>query len=185
MNKKEFLNQLKRELKYYKKIDTEEIIYYYDEMIQDAIDEGKDPATFIKNLGSIDAVVSNVVRDGDFMVEVKTSNNNSITNILNGTVKLISYLAYIFAIFVLGIVSISIIISGAAMIIQSSIYLILNNLTVNDQWILIGIIVMGIGIGLIGIAIFKNLIKTSQSIRLFVTRRTKQIFKKREVNHYE
>ena len=33
MNKKTFMNELKKELKYYKKINSEEIIYYYDEGI--------------------------------------------------------------------------------------------------------------------------------------------------------
>jgi hypothetical protein len=44
---------------------------------------------------------------------------------------------------------------------------------------------MGIGIGLIGVALFNNLLNTSQSIKLYVTRKTKHLFRKKEVNDYE
>jgi uncharacterized membrane protein len=108
MNKKTFLNQLKKELKYYKKIDTEEIIYYYDEMIQDAIDAGENEVIFIKNLGSLEEIISNVVNDGEFMMEVKTSNSQSLTNILSGTVRIISFFFYIVSLFVIGVVSVQV-----------------------------------------------------------------------------
>lgn len=62
MNKKPFLNSLKKELKFYKKINSEEIIYYYDEMIQDAIDEGEDEVNFIKNLGSNETIITNIIK---------------------------------------------------------------------------------------------------------------------------
>jgi uncharacterized membrane protein len=185
MNKRMFLNQLKKELKYYKKVDTEEIIYYYDEMIQDAIDAGENEVIFIKNLGSLDEIVSNVVNDGEFMMAVKASNSQSLTNIISGTVRIISFFIYIVSLFVIGVVSVSIIIAGFAMVIQSGVYLILDDLTSLDQWILIGVILMGIGIGMIGVALFNNLLKTSQSIKLYVTRKTKQLFRKKEVNDYE
>ncbi|MGD9761377.1 MAG: DUF1700 domain-containing protein, partial [Candidatus Izemoplasmatales bacterium] len=81
MKRKEFLNELKQELKFYTKIDSEEIIYYYDEMIQDAIDEGKNEENFINSLGSLNDIVKGIVGDDQFIKEIKHSNNNSLTEL--------------------------------------------------------------------------------------------------------
>ncbi|PKK95606.1 MAG: hypothetical protein CVV60_00405 [Tenericutes bacterium HGW-Tenericutes-5] len=179
MNKKVFLNNLKKELKYYKKINSEEIIYYYDEMIQDAVDEGEDENQFIKNLGSIDTIIANIVKDEDFVRDVKTSNTKSLGNIVNGTVRVISFICYYFALFIMTIVFGSIFISGLGMILQSGIYLIFDNLTSTDQWILFGVIIMGLGISIIGFSLMTNIFKTTKSFRLFIIRKTKEIYRKK------
>lgn len=179
MNKKTFLNSLKKELKFYKKIDSEEIIYYYDEMIQDAIDEGEDEVTFIKNLGSIETIIANIIKDEEFIKDVKKSNNNSLGNIVNTTVRVISLMCYYFALFIMTIVFASIFISGLGMILQSGIYLIFDDLTSTDQWLLAGIIVMGIGISVIGFSLMTNVFKATKSIRLFIIRKTKEIYRKK------
>lgn len=179
MNKKTFLNSLKKELKFYKKIDSEEIIYYYDEMIQDAIDEGEDEVTFIKNLGSIETIIANIIKDEEFIKDVKKSNNNSLGNIVNTTVRVISLICYYFALFIMTIVFASIFISGLGMILQSGIYLIFDDLTSTDQWLLAGIIVMGIGISVIGFSLMTNVFKATKSIRLFIIRKTKEIYRKK------
>lgn len=179
MNKKTFLNSLKKELKFYKKIDSEEIIYYYDEMIQDAIDEGEDEVTFIKNLGSIETIIANIIKDEEFIKDVKKSNNNSLGNIVNTTVRVISLICYYFALFIMTIVFASIFIGGLGMILQSGIYLIFDDLTSTDQWLLAGIIVMGIGISVIGFSLMTNVFKATKSIRLFIIRKTKEIYRKK------
>ena len=179
MNKKTFLSSLKKELKFYKKINSEEIIYYYDEMIQDAIDEGEDENTFIKNLGSIDTIIANIVKDEDFVKDVKRANTNSLGNIVNTTVKVISLVCYYFAIFIMTIVFASIFISGLGMIVQSGVYLIFDDLTSADQWILAGIIIIGMGISIIGFSLMTNIFKTTKSIRLFIIRKTKEIYRKK------
>lgn len=179
MNKKTFLNSLKKELKYYKKINSEEILYYYDEMIQDAVDEGEDENQFIKNLGSIDSIIANIVKDEDFIKDVKTSNSNSLGNIVSKTVRIISLICYYFALFIMTIVFASIFISGLGMILQSGVYLIFDNLTSTDQWVLFGIIIMGMGISIIGFSLMTNIFKTTKSIRLFIIRKTKEICRKK------
>ena len=179
MNKKTFLNSLKKELKFYKKIDSEEIIYYYDEMIQDAIDEGEDEVAFIKNLGSIETIIANIIKDEEFIKDVKRSNNNSLGSIVNTTVRVISLICYYFALFIMTIVFASIFISGLGMILQSGIYLIFDDLTSTDQWLLAGIIVMGIGISVIGFSLMTNVFKATKSIRLFIIRKTKEIYRKK------
>lgn len=179
MNKKIFLNNLKKELKFYKKINSEEIIYYYDEMIQDAIDEGEDESFFIKNLGSIDSIIANIIKDEEFVKDVKTSNTKSLGNIVNGTVRIISLICYYFALFIMTIVFASIFISGLGMILQSGIYLIFDNLSATDQWVLFGIIIMGMGISFIGFSLVSSIFNTSKSIRLYIIRKTKEIYRKK------
>ncbi|MDD4070308.1 MAG: DUF1700 domain-containing protein [Candidatus Izemoplasmatales bacterium] len=179
MNRKTFLNELRKELKFYKKINTEEIIYYYDEMIQDAVDEGQDESLFIKNLGSIDSIIANIIKDEEFIKDVKTSNKNSLTNIIGGTVKVISWIGYYFSLFVLTIVYASIFLSGLGLIFQAGVYFIVDEVTTMDQWVLIGMILMGIGIAMIGYALLANIYKTNNSIRLFIIRKTKQIYRKK------
>ncbi|MGE4571335.1 MAG: DUF1700 domain-containing protein [Candidatus Izemoplasmatales bacterium] len=185
MKRKEFINQLRKELKYYKKIDSEEIIYYYDEMIQDAVDEGQDESLFIKNLGSIDQIIKNMIKDENFIEKVKSSNDNSLSTLLNGSIKVISLIFYYLALFILVIISISISISGFALIFQVLVYLIIDSLSTMDQIVLIGAILIGIGLAIIGIGICKNLLKTSKNIKLFFIRKTKSILRKREVTDYE
>lgn len=185
MNRKQFLNQLKKELKYYKKLDTEEIIYYYDEMIQDAVDEGQNEEWFIKSLGPINEIVRNMVQDENFIKEVRTSNSNSITNILGGSIKILSLAIYYFSLFTLAIVAISIAGSGIAMIGQAFVYLLLDELSTTDQWIMIGIIMIGLGVLSIGIGIFNNIFRSNKNIKLYITRKTKNIFRKKEGNDYE
>jgi len=180
MNRKTFINELKKELRYYKKINAEEVIYYYDEMIQDAVDEGEDESLFIKNLGSTETILANIIGDEGFLKDVKESNSNSLKNIVNNTVKVISLIAYYFSLVIMAIVYASIFISGISLVAQSGIYFFFDNPSSMDKWVLIGLIIMGLGIAIIGFALIKSLSKTYNSIRLFIIRKTKQIYRKKE-----
>jgi hypothetical protein len=94
-------------------------------------------------------------------------------------------IVYYFSLFILAIVSISIAGSGLAMIGQSIVYLLLDDLSTSDQWIMIGIIAIGLGVLSIGIGIFSNIFKSNNNIILYITRKTKNIFRKKEGNDYE
>jgi uncharacterized membrane protein len=179
MNKKTFLNEFKKELKYYKKINSEEIIYYYDEMIQDAIDEGQDEETFIKNLGSISSIIANIIQDEGFVKDVKTSNTDSLGNIVSGTVRVISLIIYYFVVVILAIVFGSIFFSGFGMVIQSILYLIFDQPTQTDLWVIAGVILMGIGIMILSFGLIYKTIKANDSIRLKIIRKTKEVYRKR------
>lgn len=177
MNRKSFINELKKELKYYKKINAEEVIYYYDEMIQDAVDEGENESIFIEKLGSVETIMANIIGDQDFIKDVKKSNNNSLGNIVNNTVRIVSLIAYYFALAIMAIVYGSIFISGLGLIAQSGVYFFFDSPSSSDQLVLTGLIIMGIGIAIIGFALMKSLAKTNNSIRLFIIRKTKQIYR--------
>ena len=179
MNKKMFMNNLKKELKYYKKINSEEIIYYYDEMIQDALDEGNDEETFIKSLGSIQSIIANIIQDEEFIKDVKASNTDSLGNIVSNTVKVLSLIIYYFVIVILAIVFGSIIISGVGMIVQSVIYIIFDQPTTTDLWVLLGVILMGIGLATFSFGLMYKTFKANDSIRLKIIRKTKEIYRKK------
>ena len=185
MKRKEFIYKLKRELKFYKKIDTQEIIYYYEEMIQDAIDEGINEEEFIAGLGSIRKIIQNMVGDDQFIDEVKRSNNNSLSILIGGTVKLISFFFYGLAIFIAFVIAISIILSGFAVAFQSLVYIFANTLISTDYIAIAGLCAIGVGIILIGFAMINSTLRASQSIKLYIIRKTKQVFRKKEVNQYE
>jgi len=185
MRRKEFINKLKQELKYYKKIDTQEIVFYYEELIQDAIDEGKNEEVFIANLGSVQNIVKNMVGDDAFIEEVRKSNSNSLAKIVGGTVKIFVLFFYGLAIFITFVIAGSVIISGLAVALQSLIYIYANSLMLSDYVIMAGLIAIGIGIVLIGLAIIKSTFRMSQSIKLYIIRKTKQLFRKKEVTNNE
>jgi uncharacterized membrane protein len=179
MNKKTFLNDFKKELKYYKKINSEEIIYYYDEMIQDAIDEGQDEETFIGNLGSISSIIANIIQDEGFVKDVKTANIDSLGNIVSGTVKVMSLIIYYFVVVILAIIFGSIFFSGFGMVIQSILYLIFDQPTQTDLWVIVGVILMGIGIMILSFGLIYKTFKANDSIRLKIIRKTKEVYRKR------
>jgi cytoskeletal protein RodZ len=146
-------------------------------MIQDAIDEGQDEKSFIMNLGSIDSIIANIVKDEEFVKDVKTSNSNSLGNIVSHTVRVISLVCYYFVLIILSIIFASFFISGLGMIGQSLIYLIFDAPTSADLWILLGVIMMGLGISIISSALIFKTFKFSSSIRLHIIRKTKEIFR--------
>lgn len=71
MRKREFLNQLRKRLKEENCNDVDDIILYYDELIEDAIERtGQYEETVVKELGSIE----------DIVIRVNPSSNRSVRN---------------------------------------------------------------------------------------------------------
>lgn len=60
MNKREFLNELESRLKGLPKNEIEEKVNFYDEMIQDMVEEGKTEEQAIASLDSIDEIVRQI-----------------------------------------------------------------------------------------------------------------------------
>ena len=60
MNKKEFLDDLAYRLSYMDKIEKDDIINYYNELIEDGIETGKTESEVIADLGSIDNIIKRV-----------------------------------------------------------------------------------------------------------------------------
>ena len=60
MNKKEFLDELAYRLSYMDKTEKDDIINYYNELIEDGIETGKTESEVIADLGSIDNIIKRV-----------------------------------------------------------------------------------------------------------------------------
>lgn len=60
MNKREFLNELTNRLDYMDKNERIDIINYYDELIEDGIENGRRESDVIYDLGDIDSIVKRV-----------------------------------------------------------------------------------------------------------------------------
>lgn len=63
MNKKEFLEELKNNLNGLPNDEIEERISFYDEMIDDRVEEGKTEEEAISDLGGVDGVVNDIAKD--------------------------------------------------------------------------------------------------------------------------
>ncbi len=63
MRKQEFLDELRNRLKGLPKDDLDERIAFYDEMIEDRIDDGKTEEGAVADIGTVDEVVDDIARD--------------------------------------------------------------------------------------------------------------------------
>ena len=71
MSKKEFLSLLREKLQGLPKDDLEERISFYDEMIDDMVDEGKTEEGAVESLGGVDKVVEDIARETPLVRLVK------------------------------------------------------------------------------------------------------------------
>lgn len=63
MKKKEFMHRLKRRTKKFDRAERREILDYYDELIDDRIEEGEKERAVIRSLGSVDDIVDALVEE--------------------------------------------------------------------------------------------------------------------------
>ncbi|MCR5564909.1 MAG: DUF1700 domain-containing protein [Gammaproteobacteria bacterium] len=71
MKKQEFLNELRRQLRGLPQDEIENRVSFYEEMINDMIDEGKTEDQAIIEIGTVDSVVSEIAKDTPFKTVIK------------------------------------------------------------------------------------------------------------------
>lgn len=71
MKKQEFLNELRRQLRGLPQDEIESRVSFYEEMINDMMDEGKSEEEAIIEIGSVDSVVSDIAKDTPFKTVIK------------------------------------------------------------------------------------------------------------------
>jgi len=166
MNKYEFLYKLNQGMENSSAKERQEIAKYYDELIQDAIDNGENEADFIEKLGSIDKIIRTIRTDRDFVTNVKEKKDYQLKNVFSVSVKILGYLALGIIIFTLGTVGFSLVTSGGSMMIFSGIklyYAVITGLSWGTILMHAGTISLGLGLLLIGLWIFKWLIRESRN----------------------
>ncbi len=74
MKKEEFLSQLKKEIETLSAKDVDDVINYYNELIQDRIENGENEEDVIVSLGSIDIIANNILEEKKNTTKVEVVN---------------------------------------------------------------------------------------------------------------
>lgn len=82
MNKKEFLEYLKRKLRSFGEENAADAISYYDEIIDDKIKDGMTEEEAVASIGSLDSVAADTV--ADMVANKKTRNTGNAAFVLIG-----------------------------------------------------------------------------------------------------
>lgn len=117
MTKKEFIARLEEELSFLDFIERREAVKYYDELIQDAIDNGQDESMFIERLGTVPEIGENIRKDRGFIEKAKGSAVKVAGSAANIFAKAIGYFVYFLLLIVVVSVTISLIGAGIGMMV--------------------------------------------------------------------
>jgi len=180
MRRKEFLRELKDELRKRRDIETEEVLFYYDELIQDAVDSGESEDVFIMNLGSVKEIVRRIEDDQEFVAEVRDKNRNVVNDAISVTTKIIGYAILIIAAIVLGSAAFSFFVSGASVIIASILRVIFSSpADIYGYVALLGLVIIGISLIVFSIAVVKWFFDKARPSLLTIFRNTKEFLNRK------
>lgn len=180
MKRKEFLYSLKNELKKHRDIEAEELIFYYDELIQDAVDNGENEEVFIINLGPIKDIIRRLEDDESFIQEVKSTNRNVVEKTLGISVKIIAYLFVGLISFVISIAAISIFISGISIVVAIIVRLIyLGHIDVYGYIAHIGLVMIGFSLALFSVGLIKWHFTRFNAELISMYRKTRNLLKRK------
>lgn len=146
MKKNDFLRNLKVKLVFLDKNEKDEIIGYYDELIQDAIDNNEDEDQFILGLGKIDELVHTIEKDDTFVQKVIEKRAFNLGEAASTTVKVIGYFFFAILAFTVACIAFSFVVSGIAVDIQAIIQLIVDaGKPITVQIMILGKLAIGLG----------------------------------------
>jgi uncharacterized membrane protein len=166
MNKYEFLYKLNQALGQSSAKERQEVVKYYDELIQDAIDNGENETAFIEKLGSVDKIVRTLRTDRDFVTNVKEKKDYQLQTVFSVSVKIIGYFVLVGFIFVIGSLGVSLVATGVGMMVYAGIELYHTLASVwvwNTVLVYGGTFALGLGLFLVGIGVFRWIIRESKN----------------------
>lgn len=177
MRRRQFLRQLKQELRKRRDIEVEEVLFYYDELIQDAVDNGESEEIFIANLGSVSDIRRRIEDEEAFIIEMK-ERNVDVKNALSNTVKILGYFIFAIVAFSIIVASISVFGSGIA-IIFTAIFKVIFNPPIDIYGYLsaLGMVMIGISLSLLSFGVIKWLFKESKPALLTIFRNINEFIK--------
>jgi uncharacterized membrane protein len=180
MNRRNFLRALKEELRKRRDIETEEVLFYYDELIQDAIDNGESEDVFIANLGSVKDIVRRLEDDKEFVSKVKSKNNDVVKDVLSKSVKIIGYFIFGVIGFSLAVTCISVFFSGVGIIFYAIGRALVNPpVETYGYLVLLGFVLVGISLTLLGVGVMKWFINQAKPALLTIFRNINDFVNKR------
>ena len=152
MNKKEFIKALSKELHDYE--DRDEILSYYEELINEAVLNGETEEGFVFKLGTPFQIREALLNDGSFKKKLKEKENFQIKRLFSTTAKIFSGIVVGFVAFVMGIVGVSFVVGGLRNTVSIIFRFMINFPTkVEIFFFLFSQLILGIGILLLGIGI--------------------------------
>lgn len=179
MKRKEFLRVLRDELRKRTDIESEEVLFYYDELIQDAVDNGENEEIFITNLGSVKDILRRLEDDKEFVVELRDKNSTVVRDVLSTTVKIIGYFIFGVIAFSLGVTSFSVFVSGAAIMIAAVGRVIFNAPTdLYGYLAMLGLGFIGLSLTILGVGIIKWIVNQAKPALLTIFRNTNDFLNK-------
>ncbi|XMB72693.1 DUF1700 domain-containing protein [Mycoplasmatota bacterium WC30] len=183
MRRREFLRNLKEQLRKRRDIEVEEVLFYYDELIQDAVDNGEDEEIFIMNLGSIKDITRRIEDDEEFVAEVKDKNIVVVKNVLSISVKIIGYTIFGILGFALFVTCISLFFSGIAVIFAAvGRALFSAPADLYGYVIILGAILIGASLTLLSVGLFKWFTNQANPALLSIFRKINDFSSKRGKN---
>ncbi|XFA99544.1 DUF1700 domain-containing protein [Candidatus Izemoplasma sp. B36] len=180
MKRRQFLRELKEELKKRTDIETEEVLFYYDEMIQDAIDNGESEDIFIMNLGSVRDIVRRIEDDEAFLAEVKSKNSDAVRNVLSTTVKIIGYFIFAVLAFSLAVTCFSVFVSGIAVVIAAIVQGVISTpVDIMGYLFLAGIVLIGFSLIIVSVGVVKWFFNQANPALLSIFRKLKELINRK------
>ncbi|MBN2504193.1 MAG: DUF1700 domain-containing protein [Bacilli bacterium] len=156
MRKREFLNQLEKRLNMIRKAEIDEIVRYYDELIQDAVDNGETENDFIAKLGSVDDIVKTIQEDENFITKIRERSEFTIRNAIGTTTRIIGRLIFAFVSFVLVVIAFSFAVSGFASAVYATVLVFIEtDVSTSITMMRVGNAILGVGLLLIAIGLMK------------------------------
>ncbi|MDD2260435.1 MAG: DUF1700 domain-containing protein [Acholeplasmataceae bacterium] len=168
MNKKEFIKALSKALHDYE--DKDEILSYYEELIDEAVLNEMSEETFIFKLGSPTQIRETLLNDGSFKKRLKEKENFQIKRLFSTTAKLFSGIIVGFVAIVMGIVGFSFVIGGLSNSVAIMLRFIVNFPTkIEVFFFIISQLILGIGLLLLGIGILWYTVANTKIIFMKLT----------------
>lgn len=122
MKKFEFLSKLEHKLK--NEDQKDEILGYYQELIEEATLNGEDEEVFIKRLGSVEMINQTLENEPAFIENLKKKKNYNIHRVFSKTILIVARIIYWLFVFVVGLITFSLFASSIGIVFQTIIFLI-------------------------------------------------------------
>ena len=154
MNKKEFLDLLAKKLSHIPDVEKDDIINYYNELIEDKVDNTyKSEEEVIADLGDINDIVKKLGRDNNKIVYDEPNIEKDNSSFIKGIIILVLLFPVWITVFsvlfwlIIGVIAggIGIIVSGIVMGV-SAVILTTSNLTMGLFWLGVSLLLVGIGL---------------------------------------
>ena len=179
MKRRQFLKELKIELRKRRDIEVEEVLFYYDELIQDAVDNGESEEVFIANLGDTSDIRRRIEDEAEFIIEMK-ERNIDVKNALSKTVKIIGYFIFGVVAFSITVACISVFGSGIAVIFTAIFKIVFNPpIDIYGYLSALGMVMVGVSLSLLSFGVMKWLYSESKPALLTIFRNINEFIKEK------